>query len=105
MSSVYQINKGVGRPIEFRGLKAQYIWWLGGGVLGCLFVFALLYIAGVSLMVCVPFVLGIGGWWFWFVYRVNARYGEHGFMKAIAKKQIPTAVKCRGKINLKIQRV
>ncbi len=25
MSSVYQINKGINKPVEFRGLKAQYI--------------------------------------------------------------------------------
>ena len=30
-NSVYKVNKGINKPIEFRGLKAQYIWWLGGG--------------------------------------------------------------------------
>ena len=28
MSSVYTINKGVNKPIEFKGLKAQYIAYL-----------------------------------------------------------------------------
>ncbi|HMT97439.1 MAG TPA: DUF4133 domain-containing protein, partial [Ferruginibacter sp.] len=31
-NSVYQINKGINRSIEFKGLKAQYIWYLGGGL-------------------------------------------------------------------------
>lgn len=31
-NSVYQINKGINKPIEFKGLKAQYIWYLGGGL-------------------------------------------------------------------------
>ena len=33
-SSIYGINKGVNRPAEFKGLKAQYIWYLGGGLVG-----------------------------------------------------------------------
>jgi len=28
MSSVYKINKGINKPIEFKGLKAQYIAYL-----------------------------------------------------------------------------
>jgi hypothetical protein len=32
MASVYQINKGVGKPIVFRGLKAQYIAYLAVGL-------------------------------------------------------------------------
>ena len=31
-NSVYKINKGINKPIEFKGLKAQYIWYLGGGL-------------------------------------------------------------------------
>ncbi|MGQ4827791.1 DUF4133 domain-containing protein, partial [Enterococcus faecalis] len=68
MSQLFMINKGVNRPLVFKGLKAQYIWWLGGGVLGCLFIFALLYIVGVSLFICVPLILSIGGVWFVYVY-------------------------------------
>ena len=32
-SPVYPINKGINRPLEFKGLKAQYIWYLGAGLL------------------------------------------------------------------------
>ena len=28
-TSVYQINKGINTSIEFKGLKAQYIWYHG----------------------------------------------------------------------------
>ena len=44
MSSVYTINKGMNRPIVFKGLKAQYIWYLGGGIvlLFMLFIFLVL---------------------------------------------------------------
>jgi hypothetical protein len=42
----YQINKGVNRPIEFRGLKAQYIYYLGSGLALLLIAFSVIYIAG-----------------------------------------------------------
>ncbi|MDB5129720.1 DUF4133 domain-containing protein, partial [Mucilaginibacter sp.] len=36
----YQINKGINRPIEFKGLKAQYIGYLGSGLVALLILFA-----------------------------------------------------------------
>ncbi|MBD0288989.1 MAG: DUF4133 domain-containing protein, partial [Flavisolibacter sp.] len=39
-TSVYQINKGINKPIEFKGFKAQYIWYLGGGLVALLILFA-----------------------------------------------------------------
>ena len=47
-NSVYQINKGINKPIEFKGLKAQYIWYLGGGLVALLIVFAIIYICGIT---------------------------------------------------------
>lgn len=29
----YPINKGIGRPVEFKGLKAQYLFLFAGGLL------------------------------------------------------------------------
>ncbi|MBX9780870.1 MAG: DUF4133 domain-containing protein [Chitinophagaceae bacterium] len=94
MSQLFMINKGVNRPLVFKGLKAQYIWWLGGGVLGCLFIFALLYIVGVSLFICVPLILSIGGVWFVYVYRLSNRYGEYGLIKKMAFKLLPKWIRC-----------
>jgi hypothetical protein len=47
-NSVYQINKGINKSIEFRGLKAKHIWYLGEGVLALLILFAILYISGIN---------------------------------------------------------
>ena len=54
-SSVYQINKGINKPIEFKGLKAQYIWYLGGGLVALLILFAIIYIAGVNMFICLGY--------------------------------------------------
>src|SRR4051812_23212639 len=45
---IYQINRGVNKPIEFKGLKAQYIGYLGGGLVVLLILFAILYLIGLS---------------------------------------------------------
>lgn len=92
-TSVYTINKGINKPIEFKGLKAQYIWWLGGGLLGLLILFAILYICGVNTFVCLAIILISGTGLFMRVYKLSHTYGEHGMMKAIAKRSIPTVIK------------
>jgi hypothetical protein len=44
----YSINKGINKPIEFKGLKAQYIGYLGGGLGYLLVLFAILYLIGAA---------------------------------------------------------
>ena len=92
-TSVYTINKGINKPIEFKGLKAQYIWYLGGGLLVLLVMFAILYICGVNTYVLLFIILGSGAGLFMHVYRLSHKYGEHGMMKKIAKRSIPKLVK------------
>jgi len=95
--SVYRINKGINRPIVVKGLKAQYIWWLGGGIVGLLLLFAVLYLVGVSIYICVGIVLALGGALVWVVYRLSNKYGQDGMMKALAKKRVPAVIKAGGR--------
>lgn len=92
-TSVYSINKGINRPIEFKGLKAQYIWYLGGGLLGLLILFAILYIAGVNTFICLFIIVGCATGLFMHVYKLSRKYGEHGMMKVLARRSIPNEVK------------
>ncbi|MBS1528788.1 MAG: DUF4133 domain-containing protein [Bacteroidetes bacterium] len=96
-NSVYSINKGINKSIEFKGLKAQYIWYLGGALLALLILFAILYIIGVSPILCVVIVLASGTAVFVQVYRMSARYGEYGLMKEMAARRVPKVVHCRGR--------
>lgn len=91
-NSIYQINKGVNRSIEFRGLKAQYIWYLLIGVILLLLLFALLYIIGLGAGICFAVILPLAGGYTYKIYRWSDRYGEHGMSKAIAKKRVPKAL-------------
>jgi len=92
-SSVYQINKGINKPIEFKGLKAQYIWYLGGGLIVLLILFAVLYICGVNTFVCLAIIIIAGTALFIHVYKLSHKYGQHGMMKSLAKRSIPSSVK------------
>jgi hypothetical protein len=92
-TSVYSINKGINRPIEFKGLKAQYIWWLGGGLLALLIAFAILYICGVNTFICLLLIVSAATWLFMHVYQLSRKYGEHGMMKMIARKGVPNVIK------------
>lgn len=96
-ASIYIINKGINKPIEFKGLKAQYIWYLGGGLLGILILFAILYICGMNTFVCLTVVLVSGGGLFVYVYRLSHTYGEHGMMKKVARRSLPKVIKARSR--------
>jgi len=41
----YPVNKGIGRPVEFKGLKAQYLFLFAGGLLSAFILFVILYMA------------------------------------------------------------
>jgi 4-hydroxybenzoate polyprenyltransferase len=92
-NSVYKVNKGINKSIEFKGLKAQYIWYLGGGVIVLLVVFAGLYIVGIHPYICIGIILVSGAVLIVKIYELSHKYGEHGMMKAIAKKGIPRGIK------------
>jgi hypothetical protein len=93
-NSVYKINKGINKSIEFRGLKAQYIWYLGSGIVGLLLVFAILYVLGVNSFVCIGLIGIAGNGVFLWVYKLSNTYGEHGMKKKMAGRSIPKVIKC-----------
>lgn len=93
MNSVYQINKGINKPIEFKGLKAQYIGYLGIGVVLLLIIFAVLYISGINMFVCLGLILILGTLLFMGTYRLSDTYGQHGLLKKLAKRNIPVYLK------------
>lgn len=89
----YQINKGINRPIEFKGLKAQYIGYLGGGLVILLVLFAILYLIGLAVYFCILIILGLGSLLFYKVFGLSHKYGEHGLMKRNARKHLPDYLK------------
>jgi len=97
MASIYQINKGVSKPIIFRGLKAQYIAYLAVGLVLLLIAFVILYVSDVPLLIILPVIIGLGGMLFWTTYKLSHRFGEHGLMKYFAKRNLPVYLKFRSR--------
>jgi hypothetical protein len=95
--SIYKINKGVNRSIEFKGLKAQYIWYLGAGAITLMSFFAAMYIAGISQWICIGVTACLSFALTRKIYSLSSRYGEHGMMKMLAGKNLPSSVKCRSR--------
>lgn len=93
MATIYQINKGVSKPIVFKGLKAQYIAYLAIGLVLLLLSFAILYISGLNLMIVLPLIGLLGSILFITTFRLSHRFGEHGLMKYIAKKSLPKYIR------------
>ncbi|HEY9490229.1 MAG TPA: DUF4133 domain-containing protein [Chryseosolibacter sp.] len=90
---VYQINKGINKPIEFKGLKAQYIGYLAGGLVGLLIFFALMYIMGLPVYICIAVISALGGGLFFQVYKLSHLYGQYGLMKRTARRYLPGYLK------------
>lgn len=93
----YQINKGINRPIEFKGLKAQYIGYLGGGLVILLVLFAVLYLLGLAVYLCITIILGLGSLLFYKVFSLSHQYGQHGLMKRNARRYVPTYLKFKSR--------
>ena len=56
----YGINKGVDRDVEFKGLRAQYLFIFAGGLLGVFILFVAMYLAGITTAVCIAIGLVLG---------------------------------------------
>lgn len=93
MSSIYTINKGINKPIEFKGLKAQYIAYLGIGLVALLVMFAILYILGVNMFVCLALIIVFGGVLFIGIFHLSDTYGQYGLLKKMAKRSLPVFLK------------
>lgn len=94
----FEINKGIGRNVEFKGLESQYLFVFAAGLLAVFVVFVILYMAGVNQWMCIGFGVVAATLLVWLTFRLNAKYGTHGLMKAAARKRHPRYVLNRLKI-------
>lgn len=93
----YMINKGINKPIEFKGLKAQYIGYLAVGLVVLLILFAILYLIGLAVYCCILVVLGLGSLLFQQVFSLSHKYGPHGLMKRQARRYLPDYLKFKSR--------
>jgi len=95
----YSINKGIGKPAEFNGLKSQYLFIFAGGLLGLFVVFVVMFMAGINQWACIIFGVSGALVLVYGTFRLNAKYGEHGLMKQQARRNHPRYVINRRNIS------
>ena len=71
--AVYQINKGIGRSPEFKGLRSQHLFIVAGGLLAILIAFMVLYMAGVNHWICIALGVISASVLVWATFHLNAK--------------------------------
>ena len=100
----YPVNKGIGRSVEFKGLKAQYLFIFVGGLLVLFVLFVILYMIGIDQWICIGFGVISASVLVWKIFALNAKYGEHGLMKLGATKSHPRYLLNRRRISRLIKK-
>jgi hypothetical protein len=98
MATVYQVNKGINRSIEIKGIKAQYIIYLAVGMVILLLLFAILYVIGIGIYFCAGIIIPAGAGLYMGVQRFSKKYGEHGLLNHSAHRQLPGHITTRSRI-------
>lgn len=83
------INKGIGRTVEYKGLKAQYLFIFAGGLIADFVLFVVLYMCGVPQWFCIGFGVISASFLVWYTFHLNGKYGPYGLMKLTSVKYRP----------------
>ena len=69
----FNVNKGIGRSPEFKGLKSQYLFIFAGGLLALFVIFVVMYMAGIDQWVCIGFGVVSASVLVWVTFRMNSK--------------------------------
>ncbi|MCQ2351549.1 MAG: DUF4133 domain-containing protein [Paludibacteraceae bacterium] len=87
----YTINKGVGKAVEVKGLRAQYfIYAVAGVVLAFVVFFVLSFIVNQAAAIIVAAVCLISN--VSVCFFLNNKYGEKGLVQVYAKRATPNRI-------------
>ena len=90
--TAYNINKGIGREVESHGLKAQYLFYFAGGLLGDFLLVIVLYMMNVGQLFCILLGVALGAALVALTFRLNARHGSFGLLKEAARRRRPRRI-------------
>lgn len=85
----WDINKGIGRTVEFKGLKAQYLFLFAGGLLAVFVLVVVCYLCGMSQWLCLGIGLVGATLVVWQTFAMNRKYGQYGLMMQGAIRMHP----------------
>lgn len=88
-----EINKGIGKPVEFRGLKGTYLYLSAGIIVSSLVLALILYgLFGLNTYLATLIVVGSGVGGIWYCMRLSAKHGVSGLLKLEATRNQPKAI-------------
>ena len=85
----WEINKGIGRSVEFKGLKAQFLFIFAGGLLGVFIITVFLHLCGVNQVLCPVLCLVGCTIVVWQTFAMNRKFGQYGLIKRAALRYHP----------------
>jgi len=94
----YAINKGIDKSVEFKGLRAQYLLHLFGGLGAVFMIVVAMFIIGLNPYVTTVLALILGSAVISIVYKLNHKYGKHGLTKIFARMSRPKYIIVRSGI-------
>ncbi len=88
-----EVNKGIGKPVEFRGLKGTYLFLAAGIVVGSLVLALILFgLFDLHPILATLIVVSAGGGGLWYCMRLSAKHGVSGLIKLEATRNQPKAI-------------
>ena len=87
--AAFEINKGVGRTVEFKCLKAQYLFLFAGGLLAVFILVVVLYLCGIYQIACLVIGVVCASLVVWQTFTMNRKYGQYGLVKKGAVRMHP----------------
>ena len=85
----YNLNKGVDRTVEFKGLRAQYLFHLFGGLGAVFMIVVFMFMLGLNPYVTTFLAIVMATAVISLVYRMNHKYGRFGLIKLSARRSRP----------------
>ncbi|MCD7969110.1 MAG: DUF4133 domain-containing protein [Alistipes sp.] len=91
----YEINKGIGRDIELKGLKAQYLFIFAIGIACVIFLYLVMYLIGFGHIACMASAGIVALVMLYGTYYLNNKYGPKGLGKMFVGRIIPRRITSR----------
>ena len=95
----YEINRGIGREVEFRGLTSLYLFLFAGGLLAAFLLVVVLHLCGVPQSVYIVSGIVTATFVVFGTFYLNRKYGRWGLMKSSASRRRPRRILRRQRVS------
>lgn len=90
-----RIHQGLDQEMEFKGLKAPFLYYMLGLMLGVILLFLILQGLGNPPIISGFISVGLLTWLGSKIYSMNRELGRDGLMKRLAYRQVPMCIRIK----------